>query len=49
MRFIKTFLLLKRKMPMCDNFFKVYLIFEFTEKHDERRQDVPDFSDSNSD
>lgn len=31
---------------MCDNFFKVYLIFEFTEKHDERRQDVPDFSDS---
>ena len=46
---MKTFLLLKRKMPMCDNFFKVYLIFEFTEKHDERRQDVPDFSDSNSD
>ena len=34
---------------MCNNFFKVYLIFEFTEKHDERRQDVPDVSDSNSD
>ena len=34
---------------MCDNFFKVYLIFELTEKPDERRQDVPDVSDSNSD
>lgn len=34
---------------MCDNFFKGYLIFESTEKQDERRQDVRDFSDSNSD
>ena len=45
----KDFLTFKNKNANVWCFFNIYLIFESSEKQDERRQDLPDFSVSDSD